>query len=122
MAGLTRQAVLLIALMLVACAPVQPGALVDNNGWIIQRELLPHRQDPGKRVEVFWAKPTGSGPWPAVLFIHGHQEQIRNGGEAYAVTGRLGVMARRGFVAASLSQPGYGNSDGSPDFCGPFTQ
>jgi dipeptidyl aminopeptidase/acylaminoacyl peptidase len=31
-------------------------------------------------------------------------------------------MASRGYVAASLSQPGYGNSDGPPDFCGPFTQ
>jgi dipeptidyl aminopeptidase/acylaminoacyl peptidase len=31
-------------------------------------------------------------------------------------------MASRGYVAAALSQPGYGHSDGPPDFCGPFTQ
>src|SRR5262245_4043522 len=122
MAGLTRRAVLLIAPILVACAPVQPSVLVDKSGWTIQRELLQHRQDPGKRVEVFWAKPIGSGPWPAVLLIHGHQEQIRNGGEAYVLTGRLGVLASRGYVTAALSQPGYGNSDGPADFCGPFTQ
>ncbi len=36
--------------------------------------------------------------------------------------GRLGVMATRGYVAAALSQPGYGNSDGPQDYCGPFTQ
>ena len=28
----------------------------------------------------------------------------------------------RGWVAAAISQPGYGKSDGPPDFCGPFTQ
>jgi len=31
-------------------------------------------------------------------------------------------MASRGYVAAAVSQPGYGHSDGPPDFCGPFTQ
>jgi dipeptidyl aminopeptidase/acylaminoacyl peptidase len=34
----------------------------------------------------------------------------------------LGILAKQGYVAASLSQPGYGNSDGPPDYCGPFTQ
>jgi dipeptidyl aminopeptidase/acylaminoacyl peptidase len=34
----------------------------------------------------------------------------------------LGILASRGYVAAALSQPGYGHSDGPPDFCGPFTQ
>jgi dipeptidyl aminopeptidase/acylaminoacyl peptidase len=31
-------------------------------------------------------------------------------------------MASRGYVAAAVSQPGYGQSDGPPDFCGPYTQ
>ena len=31
----------------------------------------------------------------------------------------LGLMVQRGYVAAALSQPGYGNSGGPPDFCGP---
>jgi dipeptidyl aminopeptidase/acylaminoacyl peptidase len=31
-------------------------------------------------------------------------------------------MARAGFVAAAVSQPGYGGSDGPPDYCGPRTQ
>lgn len=31
-------------------------------------------------------------------------------------------MASHGYGAASLSQPGYGHSDGPPDYCGPFTQ
>ena len=31
-------------------------------------------------------------------------------------------MARRSYVAAAISQSGYGNSSGPPDYCGPFTQ
>jgi dipeptidyl aminopeptidase/acylaminoacyl peptidase len=113
---------LLTWLMLVGCAAVESGAMTDRSGWVIRREFLPHRQNPSKTIEVFWTKPVEQGPRPAVLLIHGHQEQIRNGGEAFVRTGRLGIMASRGYVAASLSQPGYGNSDGPPDFCGPFTQ
>lgn len=32
------------------------------------------------------------------------------------------MMAARGYGAAAVFQPGYGNSDGAPHFCGPFTQ
>ena len=117
-----KSLLLLTLFMLVGCATVQPGALTDRGGWVIQREFLPHRQNISRKIEVFWTKPVEQGPWPAVLFIHGHQEQSRDGGEALVRTGRLGIMASRGYVAAALSQPGYGNSDGPPDFCGPFTQ
>jgi dipeptidyl aminopeptidase/acylaminoacyl peptidase len=106
-------------LMLVGCAAGQPPAQRDRG---VQRELLPDRGNTGKRIEVYWTKPTGQGPWPAFLFIHGHQGQVRNGGESYVKTGRLDAMAGRGYVAAALSQPGYGNSDGPADFCGPLTQ
>ena len=30
--------------------------------------------------------------------------------------------AAQGYVAVAVSQPGYGKSEGPPDFCGPFTQ
>jgi len=120
---LKAKSVLLLSLvMLVGFTAVQPDTLADRGGWVIQREFLQHRQNISKKIEVFWTKPTEPGPWPAILFIHGHQEQIRNGGEAFVRTGRLGIMASRGYVAGALSQPGYGNSDGPPDFCGPFTQ
>jgi len=115
-------ALLIAATLVAACAPVPPGAFADRSGWAIRQELLSHRQDSGKKVEIYWATPTGSGPWPAVLLIHGHQEQARNGGEMYVLTGRLGLLARRGYVAVALSQPGYGRSDGPPDYCGPFSQ
>src|SRR5260370_36082548 len=93
---------------------------LDPAGWPIQRELLPHSRDPAKAVELFWAKPEGNGPFPSILFIHGHQEPSRPGGSVYAKTGRLTLMAKRGFVAAALSQPGYRNTPGPPDFWASF--
>ena len=111
-------AVLLAALVLSGCASVEP-TLADPSGWVVQREFLQHR---GRKIEILWAKPAAEGRRPAVLFIHGHQESNRNGGETYVRIGRLGTMARRGYVAAAISQPGYGNSEGPPDFCGPATQ
>jgi len=117
---------LLVFLLLFGFSPLSPaieeGTLTDPRGWVIHKELLSHIKHIDKKVELFWTKPPGNGPYAAVLFVHGHQEQLRNGGEAYVRVGRLGAMARRGYVAAAVSQPGYGNSDGPPDFCGPFTQ
>jgi dipeptidyl aminopeptidase/acylaminoacyl peptidase len=100
------------------CTAMEP-TLADRSGWPIEREFV---QVGGRKVELLWAKPAEQGRRPAVLFIHGHQEINRNGGETYLNNGRLGTMARRGYVAAALSQPGYGKSEGPPDFCGPFTQ
>jgi dipeptidyl aminopeptidase/acylaminoacyl peptidase len=115
-----------IHLLLVLLCVVGPGEgeaqVVDRGKWVVRKEFLPHSKDNNKKVELFWTQPEGDGPYPAVLLIHGHQEQIRNGGEAFVKTGRLGILASRGYVAASLSQPGYGNSDGPADYCGPFTQ
>lgn len=105
-----------------ACAAIQKGPLTDPQGWVINREFLSHGKNSNKKVELFWTKPSGDGPYAAVLFIHGHQEQVRDGGESYVKVGHLGRMASRGYVAAAISQPGYGNSSGPPDFCGPFTQ
>jgi dipeptidyl aminopeptidase/acylaminoacyl peptidase len=99
------------------------GQFTDPHGQIIRREFLPHSYDGKRKVELFWTKPVGDGPHAAVLFIHGHQvEAITNGGKAFVTGGQLSAMANRGYVAAAISQPGYGSSDGPPDFCGPFTQ
>lgn len=104
-----------------ACA-IQPGAFTDSGGQTIHQELLLHSEVKEKKIELFWAKPEGPGPWPVILFIHGHQEGNRVGGKTFVDVGRLRLMVKRGYVAAAVSQPGYGNSDGPPDFCGPFTQ
>ena len=45
------------------------------------RELLPDPDDAAKKVEVYWEKPAGVGPWPMVVYLHGHQEPLKPGGK-----------------------------------------
>lgn len=83
---------------------------------------IPHPDDAAKRVEYFVEKPTGKGPWPMIVLLHGHQEGPRPGGQVFVDWGVLKQFADRGYLAVAVSQPGYGNSTGPADFCGPFTQ
>ncbi|MCH9651965.1 MAG: alpha/beta fold hydrolase [Deltaproteobacteria bacterium] len=88
----------------------------------VQRSSLPHPVEEALTVELLSLAPAGQGPWPAVLFVHGHQWPERPGAEVYLERGVLEAMARLGYLAAAVSQPGYGASDGAPDFCGPRSQ
>jgi len=83
---------------------------------------IPHPDDSSARVEYFFEKPAGGGPWPSVVFVHGHQEWPRSGGKDFVTWGVLDRFAKRGYLAVAISQPGYGSSSGPADFCGPFTQ
>jgi len=83
---------------------------------------IPHPDDPAKKVEYFLEKPKSDGPWPTVVLLHGHQEWPRAGGKDFVKWGVLDEFAARGYLAVSVSQPGYGGSIGPADFCGPFTQ
>lgn len=117
-----------LALMLVGSAAlaqdaVEPEAKPERElppG--VHRESLPHPDDPQRRVELYWAAPAGEGPWPAILYVHGHQFPKRPGAWRYVERGLLARTVADGFVAAGVSQPGYGASDGPPDFCGPASQ
>ncbi len=88
----------------------------------VQRVMLPHPGDAERQVELYWVEPKGEDPVPAVLFVHGHQFETRPGGRFYVDRGALKRAAKDGFFAAAVSQPGYGRSDGPPDFCGPMSQ
>ena len=97
------------------------------------RVLLHPEGDAAGTVEMFVARPDAPGPWPVILFVHGHQFPDRPGGRVFATPiagpdpasvgpSRLRRMGARGYLAAAVSQPGYGDTSGTPDYCGPATQ
>lgn len=84
---------------------------------------LTHPDRPASKVEYFVEQPKGDGPWPTIIFLHGHQNFPNNvGGRAYADWGVLSRFARDGYLAVSVSLPGYGNSTGPRDFAGLSSQ
>lgn len=76
----------------------------------------------GARVQLFQTRASDrrSG---AILFVHGNQGGLLFGGKEAVDDGSLlRFSSRLGVTAAAVSQPGFGTSDGPPDFCGPTTQ
>ncbi len=104
---------------LVSCSARWSNAAAEPH-----RESITNSSFSNERVEFFWSKPAGKGPFPMIVFLHGHQGPVGNriGGRAFVDWGVLENYTQAGFVAVSVSQPGYGGSEGKPDFCGPRTQ
>ena len=46
------------------------------------------------------------------------QKGDKPGGLVFVKSGILGSDAKRGYFSVAISLPGYGQSDGAPDFCG----
>jgi pimeloyl-ACP methyl ester carboxylesterase len=106
--------ILLIFAGIIACSPHRIARA--------QTLSIHHPDEPASKVEYFLEKPAGPGPWPAIILLHGHQDWPRSGGKDFVSWGVLDDFANRGYLAVSISQPGYGNSTGPADFCGPLTQ
>ncbi len=75
-----------------------------------------------KKIEFYWSKPAGQGPFPLLLLIHPDQDSPKIGGKVFIEMGQLEYWSKKGFVTVAISQPGYGASEGPADFCGPHTQ
>src|SRR5436309_1729154 len=71
----------------------------------------------GQRIEYVAIPPLGfTPPWPALLLVHGH------GSHARQLIPRALSLAERGYFVMTMSQPGYGQSQGPADLMGPVTQ
>ena len=57
----------LILLLGIACALPSFGAEPHVQNFI------EHPDDSEKKIEFFWAKPSGDGPFPSVILVHGYQ-------------------------------------------------
>jgi dipeptidyl aminopeptidase/acylaminoacyl peptidase len=79
-----------------------------------------------RRVEIYWQKPSvvdgKNQKYPAIIYVHGMQKGHKPGGLGFVNAGILSSDAKRGFFSVTLSLPGYGQSDGHPDFCGAESQ
>jgi len=118
---------LFLMLFLFVSIPISPAnqkkSFKDKTGQLVHREFIYYDKEKSKKAELFWGKPEGSEPQPAILYIHGHQKNKSLGGRRYVMYGVIGGMVKlRNWVTASISQPGYGKSDGPPDYCGPASQ
>jgi dipeptidyl aminopeptidase/acylaminoacyl peptidase len=113
MSGTVRLLFLLAALLLHGCSsPTHP-----------QRRTIAHPANPRAQIEYFVERPSGRGPWPTIVFLHGYQPPPNSkGGRAFVDWGVLSDQAREGYLAVSVSLPGYGGSGGPADFAGPFSQ
>lgn len=98
----------------------RPGPVAGSGG--VTRVFLPHPDRPGARVELYVGPSPGAGRHPGIVYVHGHQSPLLPGGRVYLDWRVLTWEAGRGRVAVAVSQPGYGASDGPPDYCGPYTQ
>src|SRR5688500_10448889 len=69
----------------------------------------------GLTVEAVTFRPDGEGRYPGVLMIPGFQRTALD-------LIPLGVaLAREGIAGVGISQPGFGRSQGKPDYVGPNT-
>jgi dipeptidyl aminopeptidase/acylaminoacyl peptidase len=69
----------------------------------------------GRSIEAISFRPLGDGPFPALVLIPGYQRTARD----FIPLGA--VFAREGFACVAITQPGFGKSQGKPDFVGPNT-
>jgi len=69
----------------------------------------------GNTVEAISFQPLDKGRFPGLLLVPGYQ------GSAIVYMPLGIVLAQQGFASLSAAQPGFGKSQGKPDFAGPRT-
>jgi len=86
-------------------------------------ELVERLDSKASKVELFWDAPQKTDKkLPVIVYIHGVQDEGRPGAINLVKGGILSSSAKLGYFAAAMSMPGYGQSSGEGDFCGPESQ
>lgn len=88
------------------------GAVLKDSG--IEIRAYDYECD-GAKVEAITFRPPGEGPFPGLVLIPGYGKSARD-----YISLRV-RFAKEGFACVAITQPGFGRSDGPPDFVGPKT-
>ena len=65
-----------------------------------------------KRIEAFTIRPLADEKYPALVLLAG-----REGAKTFITFGM--ILVQRGFASMAVTEPGFGKSEGKPDFMGP---
>jgi len=68
-----------------------------------------------RTVEAILARPSDSGVFPGLILVPGYMRS------AWDMVPLIVGFAREGYVCLAVTQPGFGHSEGPPDFAGPRT-
>ena len=100
---------------------VEPNLKDDRTSLLIHHEFIFLSKFNDRKIEIFWMRPEVEGPFPTIIALHGNQDPERPGGAIW-IHGFLQRMVDDRMAVVAISQPGYGNSDGPPDYAGPVSQ
>lgn len=85
----------------------------------VESRFIAHPEKAQHRVEYFFQKPLGEGPFPIMFLpVANHPK----GALALVEFGYLDRFVNQGIAAVAISAPGFGKSDGKVDFAGPHSQ
>jgi dipeptidyl aminopeptidase/acylaminoacyl peptidase len=84
------------------------ATLAERNVRICKYDYSAH----GKKVEAFTIRPLADGKYPGLVLLAGRE------GARTSFTVAT-IFAQQGFACVAISEPGYGKSEGQPDFMGP---
>src|SRR5215467_5380951 len=66
----------------------------------------------GKKIEAFTFRPLTDGKYPGIVLL-----SSRDGAKTLFNVGI--ILSQQNFACLAISEPGYGKSEGTPDFMGP---
>jgi dipeptidyl aminopeptidase/acylaminoacyl peptidase len=113
--------VFIFSIICLSCSSTKSGRHEIANKETFMQMFLSHPTD-NKNIEYFIDKPKSEKPLKTIILVHGHQFPEKVGGYDFVKWGVLDKWKNRGYLAVAISQPGYGSSNGKPDYCGLYTQ
>lgn len=112
---------LAITITISGCVHSSSSPTPEQNPSLSPQSLILDPQT-NSMVEYYFEVPEGTGPFPTIILIHGHQEDAKLGARSLVDAKALTKWKSLGVLAVAVSQPGYGKSDGPADYCGPRSQ